>query len=107
MENQNDIKSVEVFSGALWQSTTVQNILIDNNIKAFLENELMGTVAPWRVSAGGFNPVRVIVSNLDYEAAIKLIEEFITMNLKKTLKNYQKINYYILFKYNFTSYLLV
>ena len=76
MENQNDIRSVEVFSGALWQSTMVQNILIDNNIKAFLENELMGTVAPWRVSAGGFNPVRVIVSNLDYESAIKLIEKF-------------------------------
>ncbi len=76
MQNQDDIKSVEVYSGALWQSTMVQNILIENDIKAFLENELMGTVAPWRVTSGGFNPVRVIVSNLDYEASIKLIEEF-------------------------------
>lgn len=36
----------------------------------------MGTVAPWRVSSGGFNPVKVIEVNLDYEASIKLIEEF-------------------------------
>ena len=76
MEKQNDIKLVEVFAGELWQATMVQNILEDNQIQAFLENELMGTIDPWIVVAGGFNPVKIIVSNLNYEPAIKLIEEF-------------------------------
>lgn len=67
---------MEVFAGELWQATMIQNILEDNEIQVFLENELMGTIAPWRVVAGGFNPVKVVVSSLDYEQAIKLIEEF-------------------------------
>ncbi|NEU07870.1 hypothetical protein GZH53_06055 [Flavihumibacter sp. R14] len=41
----------------------------------------MGTIAPWRVVAGGFNPVKVIVSSSDYEQAIKLIESLITVFL--------------------------
>nr|WP_294896734.1 DUF2007-related protein [uncultured Pedobacter sp.] len=76
MEKHNNIKPIEVFAGQLWQATMIQNILEDNGIQVFLENELMGTVAPWRVVAGGFNPVKVIVSNTDYEQAVKLIEEF-------------------------------
>jgi hypothetical protein len=76
MEKQNDIKLVEVFAGELWQATMIQNVLEDNQIQVFLENELMGTIAPWRVVAGGFNPVKVIVSSSDCEQAIKLIEEF-------------------------------
>ena len=76
MGNQNELKLVEVFAGELWQATMIQNILEDNQIQAFLENELMGTIAPWRVSAGGFNPVQVNISSLDYDKAMKLIEEF-------------------------------
>ena len=76
MESNNDIKLIEVFAGELWQATMIQNILEDNEIQVFLENELMGTIAPWRVVAGGFKPVKVVVSSLDYEQAIKLIEEF-------------------------------
>jgi hypothetical protein len=76
MEKQNDIKLVEVFAGELWQATMIQNILEDNQIQAFLENELMGTIAPWRVVAGGFNPVKVIVSSTNQELSLKLIEEY-------------------------------
>ena len=76
MRAQDEIKLVEVFAGELWQSTMVQNILEDNQINTFLENELMGTVAPWRVVSGGFNPVKVMVSNANYDKAIKIIEEF-------------------------------
>ena len=76
MGNQNDIKLVEVFAGELWQATMVQNLLEDNQIQGFLENKLMGTIEPWVVSSGGFNPVKIIVSSADYEQSIKLIEEF-------------------------------
>ena len=76
MEKQNDIKLVQVFAGEHWQATMIQNILESNDIQAFLENELMGTIAPWRISAGGFEPVKVNVSSLDYELSLKLIEEY-------------------------------
>ena len=76
MENKDNIKLVEVFSGELWQATMIQNILEDNQIQAFIENGLMGTIEPWVVSAGGFNPFKVIVSNLNYELSLKLIEEY-------------------------------
>ncbi len=76
MEKQDDIKLVEVFAGEHWQATMIQNVLNENQIQAFLENELMGTIAPWRIAPGGFNPVKVIVANHDYELSLKLIEEF-------------------------------
>ncbi|HEX8378152.1 MAG TPA: DUF2007 domain-containing protein [Pedobacter sp.] len=76
MKKQNDVKLVEVFAGELWQATMVRNTLEDNQIQVFLENELMGSIAPWRVVAGGLNPVKVIVSNLNYEKAVKLVDEF-------------------------------
>jgi hypothetical protein len=76
MDEQYDIKMVEVFAGELWQATMIQNVLEDSQINAFVENKLMGTLEPWVVSAGGVNPNKVIVSSVDYEQAIKLIEEF-------------------------------
>lgn len=76
MKKQDDIKLVEVFAGEHWQATMIQNILIDNQIQAFLENGLMGNIEPWVVSSGGFNPVKVVISNQDYELSVKLIEEF-------------------------------
>jgi len=69
-------KSVRVFAGELWQATMIKNLLDENEIPAFLENELMGTIAPWRVSAGGMAPVVVIVEDVNEERALKLIEEF-------------------------------
>ncbi|MEJ6979558.1 DUF2007 domain-containing protein [Pedobacter sp. P351] len=76
MSEQNNIKAVQVFAGEFWQASTIQQVLEGNSIQAFLENEHMGSIAPWRVEAGGFNPVKVIVSNNDYDLAIKLINEF-------------------------------
>lgn len=74
--NPKEIKSIEVFAGELRQATTVLEILNDNQIEAYLQNENMGTIAPWYVAAGGSNPVKVIVSTSDYDASMKLINEF-------------------------------
>jgi hypothetical protein len=65
-----------VFTGTLWQATSVQELLEDNEIQAFLENELMSTIAPWTTTpGGGLNTVKVKTSDLVYDMAIKLIEE--------------------------------
>lgn len=75
MERRNDIKLVEVFAGELYQATMIKNLLEDNNIQAHLQDEHMGVIQPWVVASGGFNAVKVIVSNLDYGLSVKLIEE--------------------------------
>ena len=74
MENKDNSNLVVVFSGVLGQATMIQNMLEKNQIQAFVENRLMGSIEPWVISAGGFN---VFVSNLNYDLSMKLIEQFI------------------------------
>lgn len=76
MSEQNNIKPVQVFEGEYWQASTIQQVLEDNNIETFLENEYMASIAPWRIEPGGYNAVKVIISSNDYQSAIKLIDEF-------------------------------
>ncbi|MBC8003973.1 MAG: DUF2007 domain-containing protein [Verrucomicrobia bacterium] len=76
MKNEDDLKLVEVFAGELWQATMIKNVLEDNNIQLFIQNSLMGVIEPWVVSPGGFEPVKVIVTNTDYEKAMQLVGEY-------------------------------
>lgn len=85
MKNDEPIP-VEVFAGELWQATMIRNVLEDNNIQAFIQNSLMGVIEPWVVSPGGFEPVKVVVANTDYEKAMQLVEEY---NHSKPLKEDQ------------------
>jgi len=74
MKDEN--KAVEVFSGELWKATMIKNILEDNSIPAFLNNEYLGSVAPYLVDAGGIPDVKVVVNSGQEETALKLVEEF-------------------------------
>jgi hypothetical protein len=74
MENEN--KPTEVFAGELWQATMVKNILEDNNIQAFLNNEYLSSIAPYMADAGGMPQVIVVVNSHQAESALKLIDEF-------------------------------
>jgi len=67
---------VLVFSGNPMDAEIVQEILADNGIIANVKNQLMGSIAPWQVSAGGFDPVDVEVLQKDAEKALELINEF-------------------------------
>ncbi len=71
-----DSKLIIVFEGSPIDSELVKLILNDNGIVASLKNQLMGTIAPWQVSSGGFEPVKVEISERDKEKALKLIDEF-------------------------------
>lgn len=83
MNKEDKLIPVEVYAGELWKATMIKNVLEDNNIQAFLENSLMGVIEPWVVSPGGFEPVKVVVSNIDYDKAKLLVEEF---NKSKPIK---------------------
>lgn len=76
MQSESELKPVEVFAGSPIQAGFIKSVLEDNGIQVFLYNELMGSIAPWRVEAGGIDPVKVIVSSEDRQISLQLIEEF-------------------------------
>ena len=51
---------------------------------ANLKNHLMGTIAPWQVSAGGVDPIEVEILAKDKEQAMKLIDEYNSTNHEKS-----------------------
>ena len=71
-----DSQLIVIFQGNPVDSEIVKNLLTDNGIMANLKNQLMGSIAPWHVSPGGFDPVEVEILAKDKEKALKLIEEF-------------------------------
>ncbi len=71
-----DSKLIVVFKGNPFDSEIIKEILNDNGIMANLKNQLMGTIAPWHVSPGGFEPVEIEILVKDKERALKLIDEF-------------------------------
>jgi hypothetical protein len=73
---KNEDKTAEAFSGELWKATMIKNILEDNNIQAFLNNELLGSVAPYLADGGGMANIKVIVNAAQLDDALKLIDEF-------------------------------
>ncbi|NPD45044.1 MULTISPECIES: hypothetical protein [unclassified Lentimicrobium] len=54
-----DSKLITVFEGKPMEAELVNQIFIDNGIIANLKDQLMGTIAPWQVSSGGFATLKV------------------------------------------------
>jgi hypothetical protein len=67
---------IEVFAGEFWNASMIKDMLVDNGIPAFIFNEYEGTMAPFRVQAGGSNPIKVVVNSDDYDTAVQYIQEF-------------------------------
>jgi hypothetical protein len=71
-----DSELTVIFKGNPIDSEIIKEILNDNGIMANLKNQLMGTIAPWHVSAGGFEPVEIEILMKDKEKALNLIDAF-------------------------------
>ena len=67
---------ITIFSGNPVDAEMINQLLNDNNIETLIKNQLMGTLAPWQVTAGGHAPVEVVVHERDAGKAKNLIEEF-------------------------------
>lgn len=76
MKKHTDSDLVVVFRGNPMDAEIINEILTDNGITANVKNQLMGSIAPWQVSAGGFEPVTIEVMKKDVEKALDLINEF-------------------------------
>jgi hypothetical protein len=50
---------------------------LDNaEIESFTKDERMGVLAPWNVVGGGAGPVKIFVSNADFEKAKEMVDDF-------------------------------
>lgn len=74
-QDQND-ELISIFSGTPIEAEMVNQLLNENDIETLIKNQLMGTLAPWQVSAGGHDPVEVIIHNRDFQKAQGLVNNF-------------------------------
>jgi len=71
-----DIKVV--FRGTVSNAEFVRMILRDADILSFLEDEVIGTMAPWYAAPEGAGAVKVIVSAADEEKALSALRDAFT-----------------------------
>ena len=75
MKTNNEITPVEIFCGTMWKAEMIKNLLENADIEAFVNDEIMGTLAPF-YSTPGLGSVKVVVSNLDYDKAKLFVAEY-------------------------------
>jgi hypothetical protein len=76
MNTHNESSLVEIYSGDIVEAGMIKSMLESSDIKAFLKDEIMGTLMPWWVTPGGAGSVRVIVAQPDAEQARAIVEEY-------------------------------
>jgi hypothetical protein len=64
-----------VYSGTIVQADLLKCLLESAGIHAMLENEFIGTIAPY-VSPGGAGAVKVLVAKSDMDQARSIVEDF-------------------------------
>ena len=67
---------IDLFRGTYFEAMNMKGLLESNNIKVFTLNENMSNIEPWIVTAGGFNPVILKVSEEDLERAKEIVEDY-------------------------------
>lgn len=76
MKTDNSAEPIEVFSGTVLDAGMIQSLLEQEGIQAFIQNEFMGNIAPWQVTAGGSDAAKVIVAKADKEKAVQIIHDY-------------------------------
>lgn len=76
MKTDHAKEPVEIYAGDMMQAGFLKSLLENAEIKAYLKDEIMGTLNPWFASPGGAGAVKVFVSGEDAESAKAVVEEF-------------------------------
>jgi hypothetical protein len=66
------MKIVEIFEGDSFQAQMVKNLLENEGVESFLENEIIARSPVFRAGSG----VKVMISELDYENAKLIVEKY-------------------------------
>ncbi|MBE0638269.1 MAG: DUF2007 domain-containing protein [Bacteroidales bacterium] len=77
MNPKEEITLVEIFSGTTWQVGMVKSLLEDEEIEAYLKDDIIGTLNPWWTAPGGVGSIKVMVSSPDVEKARLIVEEYV------------------------------
>jgi hypothetical protein len=72
MKTDKETEPVEIFSGTSMQVGLVKSLLDNAEIEAFVKDEVLGTLT----SLGGAGPSSIFVSNLDYDNAKAIVDEY-------------------------------
>jgi hypothetical protein len=75
MTDKKDIVPMEIFMGIAWEAEMVKNLLENEGIKAFIKDDIIGTIAPFYTTPG-LGSVKLVVSSDDYEKAGAIVAEF-------------------------------
>ncbi len=75
MDKHQKTEPVIVFTGHAWEAEMLKIILEKEGIKAFVNNEVIGTLFPFYTTPG-MGAVRVIVSKSDADNATAVVKEF-------------------------------
>ena len=76
----NIIFMITVFNGTNFEAMNVRNLLENEGITVFVQDEYMSSVEPWVVTSGGLNPVKLQVDESDFEQTKKIIEDYLSWN---------------------------
>jgi hypothetical protein len=69
-------KPVEVFSGTTWQAEIIKSMLLDNDIQAYLGDEIWGMDAPRKNAPDMVGAVSVFVENENFQDAKIVVERY-------------------------------
>ncbi|MFI0492248.1 DUF2007 domain-containing protein [Flavobacterium sp.] len=71
---------IVVFNGSNFEAMNVRNLLENEGISVFVQNEYMSNIEPWVVTSGGLNPVKLQVDESDFEQAESIIKNYLDGN---------------------------
>lgn len=77
MKPKEEITLVEIFSGTTWQVGMVKSLLEDEEIEAYLKDDIIGTLSPWWAAPGGVGSIKVMVSSPDFDKARTIVEGYV------------------------------
>jgi hypothetical protein len=76
MKTEDSDSPVVVFAGTTLNAGMIKSMLEEEGIQAFIQNELMSSIAPWQIELGGLGAAKVLVASTNYEEATELINSF-------------------------------
>ena len=66
-----------VYSGSIVEVDLLKGLLEGEGINALLQDEFIGTIAPYAAAAGGAGAIKVLVARADLDRAEAIIERFV------------------------------
>jgi hypothetical protein len=69
-----------IYSGNAIETGLIKSLFEGEGIQTFLQDSIMGVMAPWRVTPGGQKPIKILIKSKDYKRAQFIIDNFYKTN---------------------------